>query len=28
MKAFQENGILVAERPVDIAGLIQGALGA
>jgi succinyl-CoA synthetase alpha subunit len=27
MKAFQDNGILVAERPVDIAGLIRDALG-
>lgn len=28
MKAFQENGIRVAERPVEIAGLIKDALGA
>jgi succinyl-CoA synthetase alpha subunit len=28
MKAFQENGIAVAERPADIVGLIQCALSA
>ncbi len=28
MKAFEENGIAVAQRPADIVGLIQGALGA
>lgn len=28
MKAFEENGILVAERPVDIAALVKEALGA
>jgi succinyl-CoA synthetase alpha subunit len=28
MKAFQDNGIQVAERPVDIAGLIKNALEA
>ena len=28
MKAFQENGITVAERPADIVGLIRGALPA
>lgn len=27
MKAFQDNGIAVAERPADIVGLIQDALG-
>jgi succinyl-CoA synthetase alpha subunit len=26
VKAFQDNGIAVAERPVDIVGLIQDAL--
>ena len=26
MKAFQENGIAVAQRPADIVGLIQDAL--
>jgi len=28
MKAFEENGIAVAKRPVDIVGLIQGVLSA
>ena len=28
MKAFEENGIAVAKRPVDIVGLIQGVLPA
>jgi succinyl-CoA synthetase alpha subunit len=26
VKSFQDNGIAVAERPVDIVGLIQDAL--
>ena len=28
MKAFEENGIAVAERPADIVGLIQAVLSA
>ena len=27
IKAFQENGVRVAERPVEIAGLVKEALG-